>query len=165
MPAAIPSALPGQRASSAHPDPRRACPSGTAAWRTRAGHQSPRAGVASRSRNKGHARIRPPGGGPFQALLRRYIRNPMPAPHGLKGGPLLSGLSRPPRTRQQALHRITFCRRSEIWHTDRSAIRHFISSIAKQQMPYHQDKTFFISEHLPVRQTPSFPKRIITHYL
>ena len=102
-------------------------------------------GVASRSRNKGHARIRPTGEGPFQALLRRYIRNPMPAPHGLKGGPLLSGLSRPPRTRQQALHRITFCRRSEIRHTDRSAIRHFISSIAKQQMPYHQDKTFFIS--------------------
>lgn len=44
------SVLPGQRANSARPDPRRECPSGTAAWRTRAGHQSPRAGVASRSR-------------------------------------------------------------------------------------------------------------------
>lgn len=44
------SVLPGQRANSARPDPRRECPSGTAAWRTRAGHQSPQAGVASRSR-------------------------------------------------------------------------------------------------------------------
>lgn len=30
------SVLPGQRANSARPDPRRECPSGTAAWRTRA---------------------------------------------------------------------------------------------------------------------------------
>ena len=61
------SALPGQRANSARPDPRRECPSGTAAWRTRAGHQSPRAGVASRSRNRGTARIRPPpGAAPFK---------------------------------------------------------------------------------------------------
>ena len=61
------SVLPGQRANSARPDPRRECPSGTAAWRTRAGHQSPRAGVASRSRNRGTARIRPPpGAAPFK---------------------------------------------------------------------------------------------------
>ena len=61
------SALPGQRANSARPDPRRECPSGTAAWRTRAGHQSPRAGVASRSRNRGTARIRlPPEAAPFK---------------------------------------------------------------------------------------------------
>lgn len=61
------SALPGQRANSARPDPRRECPSGTAAWRTPAGHQSPRAGVASRSRNRGTARIRlPPEAAPFK---------------------------------------------------------------------------------------------------
>lgn len=61
------SVLPGQRANSARPDPRRECPSGTAAWRTPAGHQSPRAGVASRSRNRGTARIRPPpGAAPFK---------------------------------------------------------------------------------------------------
>lgn len=61
------SALPGQRANSARPDPRRECPPGTAAWRTPAGHQSPRAGVASRSRNRGTARIRPPpGAAPFK---------------------------------------------------------------------------------------------------
>ena len=57
------SALPGQRANSARPDPRR-----------------------EPLRNGGMA----------------YTRNPMPTPHGLKGGPL-SGLSRPPRTRQLAL--------------------------------------------------------------
>jgi len=61
------SVLPGQRANSARPDPRRECPSGTAAWRTPAGHQSPRAGVASRSRNRGTARIRlPPEAAPFK---------------------------------------------------------------------------------------------------
>ena len=61
------SVLPGQRANSARPDPRRECPSGTAAWRTPAGYQSPRAGVASRSRNRGTARIRPPpGAAPFK---------------------------------------------------------------------------------------------------
>ena len=61
------SVLPGQRANSARPDPRRECPSGTAAWRTPAGHQSPRAGVASRNRNRGTARIRlPPEAAPFK---------------------------------------------------------------------------------------------------
>lgn len=55
----------------------------------------------------------PAGGGPIQALC-----NPMPTPHGLKGGPL-SGLSRPPRTRQLALYPIISCRISEIRHADR----------------------------------------------
>lgn len=84
------SALPGQRANSARPDPRRECPSGTAAWRTPAGHQSPRAGVASRSRNRGTARIRlPPEAAPFKrfcgdtpaipCLLPTALR-PIPAP-------------------------------------------------------------------------------------
>lgn len=63
------SALPGQRANSARPDPRRECPSGTAAWRTRAYHQSPRAGVASRSRNRGTARIRPRRGRPHSSAF------------------------------------------------------------------------------------------------
>lgn len=106
----------------------------------------------------------PAGGGPIQALLRRYTRNPMPTPHGLKGGPL-SGLSRPPRTRQLALYRITFCRRSEMTHTTRNAILHFIFIIKKQQIQHYQDNIFFISYYLLVRQTASFPKMIINQYL
>lgn len=50
-------------------------------------------------------KLRPSGptaGVPLRNGGMAYTRNPMPTPHGLKGGPL-SGLSRPPRTRQLAL--------------------------------------------------------------
>ena len=75
--------------------------------------------IGAPGRNRTHGpHPSPAGGGPIQALLRRYTRNPMPTPHGLKGGPL-SGLSRPPRTRQLALYPIISCRISEIRHADR----------------------------------------------
>ena len=100
------SVLPGQRANSARPDPRR--PS------------VPTCRGSLKKPEQGHGpHPSPAGGGPIQALLRRYIRNPMPTPHGLGGGPL-SGLSRPPRTRQLALYPITSCRISEIRHADRT---------------------------------------------
>ena len=86
----------------------------------------------------------PAGGGPIQALLRRYTRNPMPTPHGLKGG-TLSGLSRPPRTRQLALYRITFCRRSEIRHTDR--IWPAISYLLSKNSKYHIIWIVYFSFH------------------
>ena len=112
------SVLPGQRANSARPDPRRECPSGTAAWRTRAGHQSPRAGVASRSRGARPASV-PRRGRPHSSAFaeihpQSHAYSPRP-----EGRPL-SGLSRPPRTRQLALYPIISCRISEIRHADRT---------------------------------------------
>lgn len=71
------SVLPGQRANSARPDPRRECPSGTAAWRTRAGHQSPRAGVASRSRGARPASV-PRRGRPHSSALQSHAYSPRP---------------------------------------------------------------------------------------
>lgn len=66
-------------------------------------------------------KLRPSGptaGVPLRNGGMAYTRNPMPTPHGLRGGPL-SGLSRPPRTRQLALYPIISCRISEIRHADR----------------------------------------------
>lgn len=109
------SVLPGQRANSARPDPRRECPSGTAAWRTPGRLSVPTGRGSLKKPEQGHGpHPSPAGGGPIQALC-----NPMPTPHGLKGGPL-SGLSRPPRTRQLALYPIISCRISEIRHADRT---------------------------------------------
>lgn len=86
----------------------------------------------------------PAGGGPIQALLRRYTRNPMPTPHDLKGGPL-SGLSRPPRTRQLALYPIISCRISEIRHADRT--RSAISYILSKNSKYHIIRIVCFSFH------------------
>lgn len=71
------SVLPGQRANSARPDPRRECPSGTAAWRTPAGYQSPRAGVASRSRGARPASV-PRRGRPHSSALQSHAYSPRP---------------------------------------------------------------------------------------
>lgn len=139
------SALPGQRANSARPDPRRECPSGTAAWAYTRRPSVPTGRGSLKKPEQGHGpHPSPAGGGPIQALLRRYTRNPMPTPHGLKGGPL-SGLSRPPRTRQLALYRITFCRRSEIRHTDR--IWPAISYLLSKNSKYHIIWIVYFSFH------------------
>ena len=105
----------------------------------------------------------PAGGGPIQALLRRYTRNPMPTPHDLKGGPL-SGLSRPPRTRQLALCPVISCRISEIRHTDRT--RSAISYLLSQNSKYHITRIACFSFHsiFWCGKQPLFSKRRTIHY-
>ena len=111
------SALPGQRANSARPDPRRECPSGTAAWRTRAGHQSPRAGVASRSRGARPASV-PRRGRPHSSAFaeihpQSHAYSPRP-----EGRPPLRPIPAPahPATCPLPNHLL---RISEIRHADR----------------------------------------------
>lgn len=138
--------LPSPRAGKLRPSgPTAGVPSGTAAW---AYTRRPSVPTGRGSLKKPEQGTGPPpspaGGGPIQALLRRYTRNPMPTPHGLKGGPL-SGLSRPPRTRQLALYRITFCRRSEIRHTDR--IWPAISYLLSKNSKYHIIWIVYFSFH------------------